>query len=210
MACYLKATNSDWSSVRSNDNHLVAILQEVPQSPVTKINLNIIYPKLHSNLIGPNDGTTVCCLEFQMLLRPVGPTWGPSGADRTQVGPMLATWTLLSGTILLHNPIQLKPGRNYTIRFQNDSIQFSSLCRYKRSQHTKNKQKNNTLKSTNISTEIINYLYQRDGHRTAAIHTVRKHYNKIAMIRWHGDHKPYNQSRLSLAERTYRWIPLFD
>ena len=26
----------------------------------------------------------------------MGPTWGPSGADRTQVGPMLALWTLLS------------------------------------------------------------------------------------------------------------------
>ena len=26
----------------------------------------------------------------------MGPTWGPSGADRTQVGPMLAPWTLLS------------------------------------------------------------------------------------------------------------------
>ena len=25
------------------------------------------------------------------------PTWGPSGANRTQVGPMLAPWTLLSG-----------------------------------------------------------------------------------------------------------------
>ena len=25
------------------------------------------------------------------------PTWGPSGADRTQVGPILAPWTLLSG-----------------------------------------------------------------------------------------------------------------
>ena len=27
----------------------------------------------------------------------MGPTWGPSGADSTQVGPMLAPWTLLSG-----------------------------------------------------------------------------------------------------------------
>ena len=27
----------------------------------------------------------------------MGPTWDPPGADRTQVGPMLATWTLLSG-----------------------------------------------------------------------------------------------------------------
>ena len=29
----------------------------------------------------------------------MGPTWGPSGADRTQVGPMLAPWTLLCGTV---------------------------------------------------------------------------------------------------------------
>ena len=27
----------------------------------------------------------------------IGPTWGPSGADRTQVGAMLASWTLLYG-----------------------------------------------------------------------------------------------------------------
>ena len=27
----------------------------------------------------------------------MGPTWDPPGADRTQVGPMLAPWTLLSG-----------------------------------------------------------------------------------------------------------------
>ena len=31
--------------------------------------------------------------------RVMGPTWGPSGADRTQVGPMLAPWILLSGCI---------------------------------------------------------------------------------------------------------------
>ena len=28
----------------------------------------------------------------------MGPTWGPPGDDRTQVGPMLTPWTLLSGT----------------------------------------------------------------------------------------------------------------
>ena len=31
------------------------------------------------------------------IARFMGPTWGPSGADRTQVGPMLAPKTLLSG-----------------------------------------------------------------------------------------------------------------
>ena len=37
--------------------------------------------------------------ELPLIARFMGPTWGPSGADRTQVGPMLAPWTLLSGTI---------------------------------------------------------------------------------------------------------------
>ena len=32
-----------------------------------------------------------------LIARFMGPTWGPSGADRTQVGSMLAPWTLLSG-----------------------------------------------------------------------------------------------------------------
>ena len=32
-----------------------------------------------------------------LIARFMGPTWGPSGADRTQEGPMLAPWTLLSG-----------------------------------------------------------------------------------------------------------------
>ena len=32
-----------------------------------------------------------------LVARFMGPTWGPSGADRTQAGPMLASWTLLSG-----------------------------------------------------------------------------------------------------------------
>ena len=31
-----------------------------------------------------------------LIARFMGPTWGPSGADRTQVGPMLGPWTLLS------------------------------------------------------------------------------------------------------------------
>ena len=34
---------------------------------------------------------------YTLIARFMGPTWGPSGADRTRVGPMLAPWTLLSG-----------------------------------------------------------------------------------------------------------------
>ena len=35
--------------------------------------------------------------DYTLIARFMGPTWGPSGANRTQVGPMLAPWTLLSG-----------------------------------------------------------------------------------------------------------------
>ena len=35
-------------------------------------------------------------LERSLIAKFMGPTWGPSGADRTQVGPMLAPGTLLS------------------------------------------------------------------------------------------------------------------
>ena len=37
------------------------------------------------------------CAKFSLIARFMGPTWGPSGADRIQVGPMLAPWPLLSG-----------------------------------------------------------------------------------------------------------------
>ena len=36
-----------------------------------------------------------------LITRFVGPALGPSGANRTQVGPMLAPWTLLSGLLCL-------------------------------------------------------------------------------------------------------------
>ena len=35
--------------------------------------------------------------KLTLIARFMWPTWGPPGADRTQVGPMWATWTLLSG-----------------------------------------------------------------------------------------------------------------
>ena len=34
----------------------------------------------------------------------MGPTWGPSGADRTQVGPILAPWTLRYGVVYIPPP----------------------------------------------------------------------------------------------------------
>ena len=35
--------------------------------------------------------------KLPLIARFMGPTWGPFGANMTQVGPILAPWTLLSG-----------------------------------------------------------------------------------------------------------------
>ena len=48
-------TNVDWSSVKSNDNHLRVISQELPQPLITKISLKITYAKFQSHLPGDNE-----------------------------------------------------------------------------------------------------------------------------------------------------------
>ena len=40
-------TNADWSSVKSNDIHIRAISQEMPQPSITKIYLKITCLKFH-------------------------------------------------------------------------------------------------------------------------------------------------------------------
>ena len=44
-----------------------------------------------------------------LIARFMGPTWGPPGADRTHVGPMWATWALLSGISLTLNSQNTSP-----------------------------------------------------------------------------------------------------
>ena len=45
------------------------------------------------------DNDVSMCWIPTLIARFMGPTCGPSRVDRTQVGPMLAPWTLLSGKI---------------------------------------------------------------------------------------------------------------
>ena len=48
--------------------------------------------------ISQSNQSTLVKLMAPLIARFMGPTWGPSGTDRTQVGRMLAPWTLLSGS----------------------------------------------------------------------------------------------------------------
>ena len=61
-----------------------------------------VTPGATASAIATNTTTTIITTTnttttITLIARFIGPTWGPFGADRTQVGPMLAAWTLLSG-----------------------------------------------------------------------------------------------------------------
>ena len=55
-------------------------------------------------------------LIYTLIARFMGPTWGTSGADRTQVCPISAPWTLLSGqfTTWRLEPVQFLTKKNKT------------------------------------------------------------------------------------------------
>ena len=60
--------------------------------------INIFYHMIDQSIIVEYFEPSKNMFAFTSLItRFMGLTWGPSGADRTQVGPMLATWTLVSG-----------------------------------------------------------------------------------------------------------------
>ena len=61
-------------------------------------------------------------LKETLIVRFMGPTWGPSGADRTQVGPMLAPWTLLSGPVYLHTKCHITSQCLLTIFFADNQM----------------------------------------------------------------------------------------
>ena len=47
----------------------------------------------------------------------MGPTWGPPGSCRPQIGPMLAPWTLLSGYALHGDGVAWRRFSNYTKKY---------------------------------------------------------------------------------------------
>ena len=61
----------------------------------------------HGYRVLPSRGDTVyvAYLFLSLIARFWGPTWGPPGAERTQVGHMLAPWTLISGLLMTHSHV---------------------------------------------------------------------------------------------------------
>ena len=85
----------------------------------------------------------------------MGPTWGPSGADRTQVGPMLAPWTLLSGLVIYKVLIKTSPNAN--TRYIQRMWNLYSDCLYAKVDLYSVIFCRNTA-VWNISTYLVNYM----------------------------------------------------
>ena len=47
--------------------------------------------------------THVTSLSYTQIVKFMGPTWGPPGCCRSQMGPLLAPWILLSGYLEIHS-----------------------------------------------------------------------------------------------------------
>ena len=74
------------------------------------IRMNLLHPKnyakgyhflvfCYSQMQSGNYRSHVWPSILPLIARFMGPTWGLAGADRTQVRPILAPWTLLSGLV---------------------------------------------------------------------------------------------------------------
>ena len=75
---------------------------------------------------------------YSLIARFMGPRWGPVGTDRTQLGPMLAPWTLISGLYresrhdddICINRESLQPQGLYSLRrYQLICIGIHSRCK---------------------------------------------------------------------------------
>ena len=73
----------------------------VISSPNIKLHTTRMTLHMHVDMTPKLKGSQEIRSEITLIARVMGPTWVPPGADRTHVGPMWATWTLLSGNYFL-------------------------------------------------------------------------------------------------------------
>ena len=71
------------------NNHVSSYHYTSPIFSTTNVTTSLLQSKGACHLVAIA-GAIILIAKF------MGPTWGPSGADSTQMGPMLAPWTLLS------------------------------------------------------------------------------------------------------------------
>ena len=100
--------------------------------------------------------TCLAFLTLSQVARFMGPTWGPPGADTTQVGPMWATWTLLSG-FLVNEPVTV--GFLFYRQEHGLLIYFAVEPNKLVNKHSSNRWRETTWRSCDISLMYTRWLY---------------------------------------------------
>ena len=87
---------------------------------------DLLIPSKDGLSIGPGWGFSSKMLS--QIAKFMGPTWGPPGSCRPQMGPMLAPWTLLSGILPVQGfPLWRYDGLSATISFWLGSIYLRKM-----------------------------------------------------------------------------------
>ena len=79
----------EWFQLYSSLCDVLTLVRLKPVTALLVLNITSFFTNTTSN--------SLWVQKLTLKARFMGPTWGPSGADRTQVGHMLAPWILLSG-----------------------------------------------------------------------------------------------------------------
>ena len=87
-------------------------------NPIKSLQLDLLEHRMPivEKMWHQDDSPTNGCQMTSLIARIMGPTWGPSGADRSQVGPMLAPWSLLSGMPYCDSDINICRHRPIVVR----------------------------------------------------------------------------------------------
>ena len=86
---------------------------EVTKSPILRTYYLLLHPFSGQMQTDKHLVEEIVLLQAQ-IARFMGPTWGPPGPCRPQMGPRLARWTLLSGYNLRKNATQISYDPQYT------------------------------------------------------------------------------------------------
>ena len=138
--------------LESHDQHRIAVIRygDIPSLDMyPNIREKWYHGLLCRGIVNVDDKNKTCipkeaCYSYGCLWKHVertqtaifkGPTWGPPGADRTQVGHMLSPWALLSGycwsTMYTHHSwIQWQHGRGPILLTMKNLIPTSSSSNY--------------------------------------------------------------------------------
>ena len=143
------------------------------------------------------------CSLISLIARFKGPIWDPSGADRSQVGPMLAPWTLLSEMCLrcrvVWRPARLCRGSTV------NTVKHIGIIDLNRNYVSTTTRLNTSFYHTHTgrAKSFWNYIRLNTSQMSYSVYWYKKqHYNGIALHRYEPQFWPQWNSMITNQQIT--------